>query len=52
MENYCWKDKHKLLAVRSFSLADVFIIFPWQIAHKGKLKDSQEIACLWNYFFA
>jgi hypothetical protein len=40
------KTKHKLLAIRLFSLADVFIVFPWQIAHKGKLKDSQEIACL------
>jgi hypothetical protein len=29
-----------------FCLANVFVIFPLQVAHKGKLKDSQEIACL------
>jgi hypothetical protein len=47
MEKTAEKTKHKLLAIRLFSLADVSVtVFPWQIAHKGKLKDSQEIACL------
>jgi hypothetical protein len=45
MEKTVEKTKHKLLALLLFCLDDVFVIFPWQIGHKGKWKDSQEVAC-------